>query len=205
MKICSSCGAVQSDERTTCVDCGAFLGDEVPPGFEKAVEKDISKTISKLNDRSDPLGVSVVDRIIGVLSIVLAAVMIASAVYATVALARLEELAKSFEQTPEVGESAVAYYDGSAVFIYIGAEKAPEQRLEQARTAAVLSALILLAAAAEALLPGLFWGIYRFRVSIRADGEISPGGWYKATRKAACWIFFAIGCTAAAEAIIRLI
>lgn len=65
MKICSKCGAQQSDNRVFCIDCGEKLGKTISKDDEEKLEKRVKQKIDKMYKDSDPLYVSLRDKIIG--------------------------------------------------------------------------------------------------------------------------------------------
>ena len=73
MKICPNCQAIQQDNRTFCVDCGAKLGKSISRSEETAVCRETEKQMEKLYHQTDPLYVSISDRIGGTLGLALAA------------------------------------------------------------------------------------------------------------------------------------
>lgn len=53
MKKCSQCGALQKDERATCIDCGERLGKPLSNVDEKNIDNEISRKMKKLSAKSD--------------------------------------------------------------------------------------------------------------------------------------------------------
>ncbi|MBE6779414.1 MAG: hypothetical protein E7545_00410 [Ruminococcaceae bacterium] len=76
MKVCRKCGAYNSDERMFCVDCNERLSDEINAEQQKAIESQIDANIEKLYNKTDPLYVSVFDKIIGIACIVLSLLLL---------------------------------------------------------------------------------------------------------------------------------
>ena len=70
MKICGKCGAQQSDKRNNCIDCGNALGKPLSESELREVESEIRYKIDRSYNASDPLYVSLADKIIGILSVV---------------------------------------------------------------------------------------------------------------------------------------
>ena len=73
MKICSKCGAKQSDDHNYCIDCSERLGNSISDVEEQKVMADLEIAIDKMDkkmDNIDPLFVSVFDRIIGYCSLI---------------------------------------------------------------------------------------------------------------------------------------
>ena len=58
MKVCSKCGATQSDDRLFCVDCGETLGKSLSESEEKAVRQQTEQKIDGMYNKTYPLFVS---------------------------------------------------------------------------------------------------------------------------------------------------
>jgi hypothetical protein len=69
MKQCTSCGAINSDHRSVCVDCGKRLGKPLSEEQANAVEEHLRKNTEKLYQGEDPLHIGLLDKIIGGLCI----------------------------------------------------------------------------------------------------------------------------------------
>jgi hypothetical protein len=67
MKVCPKCGTPQSDNRFLCIDCGEKLGKPVSQNEEADMKRKTEKTLDRLYNKSDPLYVSMADKIIGAL------------------------------------------------------------------------------------------------------------------------------------------
>ena len=76
MKICGKCGAHQSDDRSTCLDCGAILGRPLSESEERELNEDISDTLTGMSERTEDFYVSPLDRVLGIAAIVLAVAMV---------------------------------------------------------------------------------------------------------------------------------
>ena len=70
MKKCRKCGALQSDDRNTCLDCGAVLGRPMSDEDEELINDTISEYISDVSEKTEDFHVPVIDKILGVISIV---------------------------------------------------------------------------------------------------------------------------------------
>lgn len=70
MKICSKCGAHNSDERNFCVDCGEKLGDKLSAVDEQQMCDNMDEKIEEMFNSNDPLYVSKSDKILGLVSLV---------------------------------------------------------------------------------------------------------------------------------------
>lgn len=65
MKICGKCGAHNSDERFFCIDCNERLDDPLSESEEKRIEGDLSQSVERLYNKTDPLAVTLFDKIFG--------------------------------------------------------------------------------------------------------------------------------------------
>lgn len=65
MKICGKCGAHNSDKNFFCVDCNEKLDDPISAKDEERIENSIDQRIEKLYDKTDPLAITIFDKIIG--------------------------------------------------------------------------------------------------------------------------------------------
>ena len=70
MKICTKCGAYNSDERIFCVDCSEKLGDKLSAIDEKQTRDSVNEKIEEMYNKKDPLYVSKVDKVMGLVSLI---------------------------------------------------------------------------------------------------------------------------------------
>ena len=77
MKICSHCGAINSDNKFFCVDCNEKLDEAISESEQNRVEKQIDSNIENLYNDNDPLFVSRTDKIFGIVSCVCAVLSLA--------------------------------------------------------------------------------------------------------------------------------
>ena len=78
MKKCVKCGAVQSDGRNVCIDCGALLGESVSEAEKAHTEAELSDKIDTMGDRMEDFHVPAHERVLGIVSIVLAVLAVVS-------------------------------------------------------------------------------------------------------------------------------
>lgn len=71
MKKCPKCGTVQSDDRSMCVDCDAHLGAKMSETDEAELNEEMKEKISSLTERADDFHVSLFDKILLVLNILM--------------------------------------------------------------------------------------------------------------------------------------
>lgn len=65
MKLCDKCGAHNSDTRVFCIDCGETLGDKLSDAQEQQLQENLSDNIENMYNKTDPLYVSLYDKIVG--------------------------------------------------------------------------------------------------------------------------------------------
>lgn len=69
MKLCEKCRAQNADSRIFCVDCGATLGEKLSDAQEAVYQQHLSEDIERMYNRTDPLYVSLFDKITGILAL----------------------------------------------------------------------------------------------------------------------------------------
>ncbi len=70
MKLCEKCGAHNADTRVFCVDCGATLGDKLSDAQERQLQEDLNENIEKMYNKTDPLYVSLLDKMLGGIALI---------------------------------------------------------------------------------------------------------------------------------------
>ena len=69
MKLCSKCGAYNSDERGFCIDCGEKLHEKLSELHEQQIVANANEKIEELFNKKDPLYVSKFDKALGLISL----------------------------------------------------------------------------------------------------------------------------------------
>lgn len=70
MKKCHNCGAVQGDDRTTCIDCDSALGRPISKAEEKRIDESIDDKLDSMAERAQDFYVPIHEKIMGILSII---------------------------------------------------------------------------------------------------------------------------------------
>lgn len=70
MKICTECGAYNSDERIFCIDCNEKLGDKLSTEKEQQLRENVNEKIEEMYNRKDPHYVSKFDKAMGAVSLI---------------------------------------------------------------------------------------------------------------------------------------
>ena len=65
MKLCEKCGAVNSDDKFFCVDCSEKLNEPVSDAERKHLEAELNGTLEELYVKTDPLAVTLFDKVAG--------------------------------------------------------------------------------------------------------------------------------------------
>lgn len=71
MKKCKSCGALQKDERTTCIDCGEMLGKSLTDRELESAEEMFHNQLEDMTEDTDELRVTKFDLVLIILHILL--------------------------------------------------------------------------------------------------------------------------------------
>ena len=199
MKKCKKCGAVQSDDRTVCLDCGAMLGRPMTEAEEAQAEAVLDDRLDGLAERAQDFYVSIPDRVMGILCILAA---VAAAVMLGLVSAEkpeLEELVpdhiKIFRHAggttiaygfdPVTGEN---YEEEIPQYYYIrGAE------LEKTAMAALLAGVFCAVAAPSLLVPKFIWWLDTLKYRLWYDWEPSPPWFVVSGRKVVAYLIAVIG------------
>ncbi len=70
MKKCKKCGALQSDDRSVCLDCGSVLGRPMTDAEEEAAEEALDDKLETMAERTEDFYVPLRDKIMGVICII---------------------------------------------------------------------------------------------------------------------------------------
>ena len=192
MKKCTYCGAVQSDDRKVCIDCGTRLGSPVSKDDEQATERAFSEKVEKLTPETDVFHVSLVNKIIGIAAIALIAALIVTMVITS---GKLEAL-KS--------EHPVDEFPFSDAY---NATSARKSELNIAGAMAFGGIIMYAFSAFILLLPRVVWALDSARYTrwYKIDADIEPSDLYLIVHKLAGYAFFVIACILFAAAISHLI
>lgn len=205
MKKCRKCGALQSDERTLCIDCGALLGDAMNAAEEKQAQDTLSDTLTGMADRTEPFHVTPRDRLLGIVSFAAAAVLL-------LAVTVLASFVKSAREDMPQG---VLVESGDGLVTVIGSGEEGDvaeaerilretEQLENTALIAVPAIALLINAAVMFLFPKFSWRIGSFRHRLYSADPDVPSETYLAFEKIIRHASFLLGCAAAAVMLCRL-
>lgn len=204
MKQCPSCGTRQSDDRTTCVDCGSFLGDPLSEREEAAAEAAIDAAVAHEIDPSDNFAVTRRQKLLGIASIVCIVGMLVLICVTNNIRARYVMPTPPGIIVHETDYQVVTMVDGEMVITdnpHAGEMEACNRAVELAW----IGILPFAFAAVSFLCPRLVWW-YDTRYARRyATGELLPNRHWVAVYRVLCYVMFALGLICAAVAIFTLI
>jgi len=201
MKKCKKCGAVQSDDRNTCLDCGAVLGKPVSGEEEARMEDEFSDTLYGMSERTEDFYVSPLERFLGIFSILAAAALIVMLNVIGMWDDALEKEAFEAEGylSYQISNSGTVYYvteDGEHG-VMTGSTGAFERALEGAALAALCGIIFYAGAALFFLCPKLLWQMETLKHRMWYHGDITPSDFALISYKVMQYLFFAVGCIAA--------
>lgn len=70
MKICTKCGAYNSDDKFFCVDCSEKLSESISQTEETQIKNKLNDKLEKYGNASEPFYVSIYDKLLGGASII---------------------------------------------------------------------------------------------------------------------------------------
>lgn len=199
MKKCKKCGAVQNDERTTCVDCGAMLGRPMTEAEEEQSEAELDDRLDGMAERTQDFYVSLPEKIMGILCIlgVIAAVMMLNLVGAE--KPKLEELVPEHMMITHSGfgtVTAMGFDPGTGEFYE---EEIPDyyytrrRELNNAAQAGLCGLIASAMAVPMLLVPRFIWWLDTLKFRLWYDWEPSPTYFSTMVRKILSYLLSAVG------------
>ena len=187
MKKCTNCGAVQSNKRNVCIDCGERLGSPISYEEEQMAESVLSEKVEKMAPETDMFFVSLADRIVGVTAIVLTVTLI---IMMNVAAGQLKELRR--------GNTSEQYSisDYGSISEYVHESTARERALDLAGGMAFGGILPSAFSAYMLLFPRVGWTLdtWGYKRWIKFNAEIEPTDTYRNAHRLCGYVLFTIGC-----------
>ena len=182
MKKCRKCGAVQSDDRTQCVDCGTLLGTPMTDAEEAHAEAALDDKLDQMADRTEDFHVSLRDKIFGALAIL--------CIIAAVVLLNLAGVEKNKIPEPLSPEQIILNGNISSTEITASRRHAALRRtLDQSRTAALCTILVCTVAALLLLKPRLMWNLDTLKYRLFYNWDTQPTWFAVILRRAFAYIF----------------
>lgn len=191
MKKCRKCGAVQNDDRTTCVDCGALLGRPMTEEEEYLAEAELDDRLDDMAERTRDFYVPLRDKIIGVLCIIGAVAAILLLNFVGVEKAKIKA---------EVPDSGMASYSNE-VYITITGDGSPRRAYPTARSRtldkagdyALIALISFIAAVPMLLIPQLMWELDTLKYRVFYNWDTTPSYFALVMRKALTYGLSVIG------------
>ncbi len=214
MKKCQKCGAIQNDDRTNCLDCGALLGKPLSEAEADAVEDRLDDQLYAMSERAQDFYVSVPDKIMGILCIVIAVASLVMLNLVSVSKANIEK------QNPYANEHILATYVNGAISHAIGFDpvtgesfepseeelrvwgmwSARLDRLENAASGALIALVSAVGAFPSLLFPRFVWYMDTLKYRLWFDTDPTPSFFYIAMMKFWRYVFFVIAAVGIAYA-----
>ncbi len=194
MKKCQKCGAIQSDDRTLCVDCGGLLGKPMSAQEQAKAEETLSETVSGMAQRTEDFCVTTRARVLGIVSIAAAAAL----VFLFFHIMHTLDLLQS-----EIPDGVVLMEGGGAVTVIGSGENGD---MEQARLSlmmqeslqatlwwSILGLFCFILTALYLLVPKAMWYLSTVRYRLWFGEVPPPSGFALAVGKIITYACFAVG------------
>lgn len=193
MKKCKKCGALQSDEKTICLDCGTLLGRSMTAEEEKEAETVLDEKLTHMSERMEDFYVPLRNKVMGILCIVgviAACVLLGLCIHAKDAIQADIPINVSIAHN---GLSAIHFVTGEGYtydYIY------PSQRIDTLNRASgygILGIVSLLFAFFYLLFPRLMWNIGTIKYRIFRNWDTTPSDTALVGFKVMSYILFGVG------------
>ena len=203
MKKCTKCGALQSDERNLCIDCGALLGASMSEAEENRAEEALDAALTGMTERAEDFHISPAERILGIVSILAVAVMI---VVVSILGGRKDAL-----QIPDGvyvdrgdGVTVILGTEGEEITGQVQAILRQRDAIDHSIGYALLGMVLLGFSAIFFLLPKVVWWLSTLRWRFYSDAEPTPSALYMAVDKFLKYCCCAVGVGAFALSLVGL-
>lgn len=204
MKICGKCGAHQSDDRSVCLDCGAMLGKPLSESEERELNEELSDALHGMSERTEDFYVSPLDRVLGIVSVVLAAAMVILLSYCGSRLSALDNALP--EGTVRQGEYFAVFNpsNDSWGMTNVHPNAGAIQAYEKPVFYALIALVCLILSALDLLIPKIMWFFETLRYRLWFDADPSPSDFYLITTKIFKYGIFFVGVLCSAAAVLYL-
>ena len=193
MKKCDNCGAVQSDDRTVCIDCGNYLDRSLTNAEAEKAEAEIDAAVSHGLDPTDNFTVQRRDKIFGWIAlggVVLCVVLL-------VIVGALEgKYQPDYPDVHPIHESiyGITYLDPEKGPVMVSNPYADEARALERAAGAALAGMVAFAISAVAFFfPQLMWYLDTARARRYVVGELLPTRGWVITNRITQYGTFAVG------------
>lgn len=206
MKKCKKCGAIQSADRTLCVDCGELLGTPMSQDERAQTEAALSDTVSDMAARAEDFYVSKLSRALGIVSILAAAVLVVLICHLAGTLDLLQA---------EIPDGVLVMEGGGAVTIFGTGEDDDMDKVHRILRAqdemqntllwALVGLFCFISAALLLLIPKIVWYLSTLRYRFLFEGEPSPSYLSFVVGKIITYACFAVGAVSLVTVLWRML
>ena len=191
MKKCKKCGALQSDGRSTCIDCGTALGRPLSEADEELAEALLNDKLDSMAERADDFYVPIRDKIMGVLCII---GIIAAIILINLCGMEKRQIENNIPDGVSVTQSggAIITMSGGSAPDYVF-PSARSNTLDQAQMFAIFSIVGFIGAGPMLFFPKFMWLLDTLKYRLFYNWDTTPSYFALVMRKAATYILFAIG------------
>ena len=190
MKKCKNCGALQNDDNSTCIDCGAVLGKALSEAEAAEINESLDNKLDGMSERTEDFYVSLRDKIMGVLSVI----GIIAAIVLLVLVGRENDRINAEIPDGVIVDRGSGFTtilsDGEVDYTYPSALK---RKLDNVGMSALISLVCLIAAFPMLIVPKFMWFIDTLRYRMFYNWDTTPSYFALVVRKAITYIFFAVG------------
>ena len=190
MKKCKNCGALQNDDNSTCIDCGAVLGKSLSEAEAAEINESLDNKLDGMSDRTEDFYVPLRDKIMGVLSVI----GIIAAIVLLVLVGRENDRINAEIPDGVIVDRGSGFTtilsDGEVDYTYPSALK---RKLDNVGMSALISLVCLIAAFPMLIVPKFMWFIDTLRYRMFYNWDTTPSYFALVVRKAFTYIFFAVG------------
>ena len=190
MKKCKNCGALQNDDNSTCIDCGAVLGKALSEAEAAEINESLDNKLDGMSERTEDFYVSLRDKIMGVLSVI----GIIAAIILLVLVGRENDRINAEIPDGVIVDRGSGFTtilsDGEVDYTYPSALK---RKLDNVGMSALISLVCLIAAFPMLIVPKFMWFIDTLRYRMFYNWDTTPSYFALVVRKAFTYIFFAVG------------
>ena len=190
MKKCKNCGALQNDDNSTCIDCGAVLGKALSEAEAAEINESIDDKLEGMSERTEDFYVPLRDKIMGVLSVVGIIVAIVLLVLVGRENDRINAEIPDGVIVDRGSGFTTILSDGEVDYTYPSALK---RKLDNVGTSALISLICLIAAFPMLIVPKFMWFIDTLRYRMFYNWDTTPSYFALVVRKAFTYIFFVVG------------
>lgn len=195
MKKCKKCGALQSDDRSVCLDCGTLLGRPMTEAEEAAAEAVLDEKLSDMAERTEDFYVPLRDKIMGILCIL---GVVTGFLLVWCAGGAADSIKDILPDDPIIITGYYTTENGYTTVYPEGAEAYSHyyrrlDALEYATLGGIVAIVTLILAFPMLLFPRLMWRMATLKYRIFYEWDTTPSDFALLMRKGITYILFGIG------------